>query len=357
MSDMADQYDEAFANAMQMPFTFIVSSVFNTAIELGLLDIISKNKEISPSELATHLPTKNKNAAAMLDNMLRLLTTHSILNCRLNESKDGNGEPELLYKLSSTGELYVEDVQQGRPYSLTSYFLFSHIVKPTDLGYHLKDAILEGGASAFERTHGMPVYKISDVNPNFSKKFDTAMSAHSCITVLKILEIYKGFLGIKSLVDVGGGIGTNLQLIASKYPSMKCINFDLPHVIKDAPPLAGIEHVAGNMFVEIPKSEVIMMKSVCHNWDDEDCVKILKKCFEALPENGKVITVELLLPVVPSTSVADKYISQMDNLMLIVYGTKVRTLAQFEALAKAAGFSKVQFRGCGCMHSVVEFLK
>jgi hypothetical protein len=286
-----------------------------------------------------------------------LLTTHSILECRLNESKDRSGEPELLYQLSSTGELFVQDVQHGRPYSLTSYFMFTNVVKPTDLGYHLKDAILEGGANSFERAHGMPLYTFNDINANSSKMFDMAMSAQSDIIVAKILKTYEGFLGIKSLTDVGGCMGTNLHLIASKYPSINCINFDLPHVIKGAPPLIGIEHIEGDMFVAIPKSEAIILKFVCFNWDDEHCVKLFKKCYEALPENGKVIFIEPILSVVPSTNIADKYVSQMDNMMLLVFGTKVRTLTQVEALAKAAGFSKIQLQCCACVNSVVEIFK
>ncbi|GFP97660.1 caffeic acid 3-o-methyltransferase 2 [Phtheirospermum japonicum] len=61
------------------------------------------------------------------------------------------------------------------------------------------------------------------------------MSEHSTIIMNKILDKYDGFDGLKSLVDVGGGIGTSLSMIISKYPSIKCINFDLSQVIQDAP--------------------------------------------------------------------------------------------------------------------------
>ena len=51
----------------------------------------------------------------------------------------------------------------------------------------------------------------------------------------RILQIYKGFEGLKVLVDVGGGIGVTLSIITSKYPHIKGINYDLPHVLADAP--------------------------------------------------------------------------------------------------------------------------
>lgn len=103
----------------------------------------------------------------------------------------------------------------------------------------MKDAILDGGIP-FERACGMPFYQYICANPNQSKVFDSAISEHTNNIMTKILKIYKGFEGIKSLVDVGGGTGTSLQLITSKYPSIKGINFDLPRVIKNAPPQNGM---------------------------------------------------------------------------------------------------------------------
>ena len=138
----------------------------------------------------------------------------------------------------------------------------------------------------------------------------------------EIFDNYKGFGGLKSLVDVGGGTGAVVDMIVSKYPTIKCINFDLPHVIEDAPPypgtnlqlknvtyinfslisshscikqvepvcfklfcvistapsirpnwtsvtflflvFSGVEHVGGDMFVSVPKADAIFMKVCCY---------------------------------------------------------------------------------------------
>jgi caffeic acid 3-O-methyltransferase len=60
------------------------------------------------------------------------------------------------------------------------------------------------------------------------------------IVMKKVLESYKGFKDIKRLVDVGGGLGVNINLITTKYPQIKGINFDLPHVIQRAPSYPGM---------------------------------------------------------------------------------------------------------------------
>ena len=63
------------------------------------------------------------------------------------------------------------------------------------------------------------------------------------IAINRILERYKGFEHLKTfktLVDVGGGLGVTLSVITAKYPSLKGINFDLPHVIQHALVYPGI---------------------------------------------------------------------------------------------------------------------
>ncbi|RRT54382.1 hypothetical protein B296_00047386, partial [Ensete ventricosum] len=40
----------------------------------------------------------------------------------------------------------------------------------------------------------------------------------------------------KLLVDVGGGVGISLHMITSMHPHIKGVNYDLPHVISEAPP-------------------------------------------------------------------------------------------------------------------------
>ena len=45
---------------------------------------------------------------------------------------------------------------------------------------------------------------------------------------------------------LAGGTGTVVNMIVSKYPSIKGINFDLPHVIEDAPQYPGMFFIYDN---------------------------------------------------------------------------------------------------------------
>ena len=83
----------------------------------------------------------------------------------------------------------------------------------------------------------MWTYMQTDTKLNHT--FNKAMAGVSAIQMRKYLEVYNGFEGISTLVDVGGGIGQSLKMIISKHPNVKGINFDLPQVIQHAPPYPG----------------------------------------------------------------------------------------------------------------------
>ncbi|KAK9027554.1 hypothetical protein V6N11_067383 [Hibiscus sabdariffa] len=128
-------------------------------------------------------------------------------------------------------------------------------------------------------------------------------------------------------------------MIVSKYPTIKGINFDLPHVIDQAPTLPGVEHVSRDVFVSVPKGDAIFMKVLCHTFDDESCLKIFKKYYEAFPDEGKVIVVENILSDsdYPDARLVTKFAAWSDAFMLSCNLGKERSEKEFEALAKAAG--------------------
>ncbi len=61
-------------------------------------------------------------------------------------------------------------------------------------------------------------------------------------TTMELIAVrkYESFEDIKTLVDVGGGVGKDLETIISSYPHIHGINNDLSHVIADAPTMPGI---------------------------------------------------------------------------------------------------------------------
>ncbi|XP_051138390.1 caffeic acid 3-O-methyltransferase 2 [Andrographis paniculata] len=360
-SDSAAAAEEAEAClfAMQLASASVLPMVLKTAIELDLLELIKKSGGpgagafVSPAELAAQLPTTNSAAPVMLDRILRLLASYSILECSLKRLPDGGAER--LYGLAPVCKFLTKN-EDG--VSIAPLVLMNQDKVLMESWYHLKDAVLEGGIP-FNKAYGMTAFEYHGTDPRFNKVFNEGMSNHSTILMKKILESYSGFDGLRTIVDVGGGTGATLNMIVAKHPSIKGINFDLPHVVQDAPSYPGVEHVGGDMFVSVPQGgDAIFMKWICHDWSDEHCEKILKNCYSALPENGKVILAECILPEAPDTGMSTKNTIHVDVVMLAHNpGGKERTEMEFQALAKAAGFNQF-YKVCEAYNSwIIELYK
>ncbi|KAL6006611.1 Caffeic acid 3-O-methyltransferase [Asimina triloba] len=226
--------------------------------------------------------------------------------------------------------------------------------------YHLKDAVVEGGVP-FDRAYGMHAFEYPGVDARFNEVFNSGMVNHSTLLTKKILRTYTGFEGLNSVVDVGGGMGATLNKIVSKYPKINGINFDLPHVVARASAYSGVEHVGGDMFESVPSGEAIFMKvrfGYFTTGATKHCYRLLKNCYDALPDNGKVIVVEYILPSEPDASTASRFVFQLDLLMLAYNpGGKERTEEEFEKLAKGAGFAGIRKACTADNMSVLEFYK
>ncbi|KAF9606083.1 hypothetical protein IFM89_023106 [Coptis chinensis] len=55
------------------------------------------------------------------------------------------------------------------------------------------------------------------------------------------------FVGITTLVDLGGGTGTAVRNIAKAFPHKNCIVYDLPQVIVDSPGYSEVNYVSGSL--------------------------------------------------------------------------------------------------------------
>ncbi|XP_043710003.1 caffeic acid 3-O-methyltransferase-like [Telopea speciosissima] len=338
MGQQQQQYEdeEACLYAMQLASSSVLPMVLRCVVELGILEIINKagpGAEVSPSEISSQLATHNPDAPVMIDRALRLLASYSVLTCSLKRHEDGR--IERLYGQAPICKLFLKNEEMG---SLDKLMLMHQDKVLMQGWFHMKEAILEGGIP-FNKAFGMSAFEYQGVDQRYNMLFNEAMKGQTIITMNKLLQTYKGFEGLNSVVDVGGGFAIALKMITSKYPSIKGINFDLPYVVAEAPSHPGVEHVGGNMFESVPKGDAIFMKLILHDWSDEHCLTILKNCYEALPDGGKVIIVDAILSEAAETNRIARAGYQIDNLMMMANpGGKERTEKEFQDLAKGAGF-------------------
>lgn len=170
---------------------------------------------------------------------------------------------EILYGPTGESSFLLRDSELG----LAPLILLQNHPWLTNPWHYITRSVKEG-SSAFKCSNGSELWDFALQNPDFSKLVNDGMACTAKVVMKAFTSEHKdGFDNIRSVVDVGGGIGTMIAEIVKSYPHVKGINFDLPNVIATAPTHDGVSHVGGDMFEVIPPADVAFLKvAVCHKF-------------------------------------------------------------------------------------------
>lgn len=216
---------------------------------------------------------------------------------------------------------------------------------------------IQTGNTAFEKVFGKPIFDYLGQMPEKARIFDAAMTGIHGRETGDVLDAYD-YSGIEVLADIGGGNGTNIAAILQRYPTMKGILFDLPHVVeraKEHVDAAGVSDrcqlVGGNFFESVPEgADAYLMRHIIHDWDDEKSLTILRNCRAAMPVDGKLLVVESVIPP-GNDPFGGKF---LDLVMLMIPGGKERTAAEYQAIYEEAGFDLARIVATNTELSIVE---
>jgi hypothetical protein len=186
------------------------------------------------------------------------------------------------------------------------------------------------------RTRGR--YRVD--RPEKGEVFDRAMTDLSRVANRALLESYD-FSRFGTVVDVGGGHGALLAAILGANPGTRGVLFDQPSVVAGAGPLlegAGVadrcETVGGSFFESVPEGgDAYTLKSILHDWDDEEAGAILRACRRAVPDDGTLLVIERDLG--RANESPDVKLSDLN--MLVVLGGRERTVEEYGELLAGAG--------------------
>jgi O-methyltransferase domain len=199
------------------------------------------------------------------------------------------------------------------------------------------------------------------MTPELATIFDQAMVEITGMVIPEVLAGYN-FSEIARLIDVGGGYGQLLSAILNAYPSMNGAVFDLPRCAEAAKKQLAEARVSdrskfigGSFFEAVPDgADALVLKSVIHDWDDEQSCKILDNCRRALPTSGKLLLVERLIPEVPEANPDHCSIALSDLNMLALGGSAgERTEAEFRELLSKSRFRMTRVQPAG-RYNVIE---
>jgi hypothetical protein len=323
MSTQVAPKPSAADRVAQMANGFLISSAIGAVVRLNVAETIGDG-EMTIEALAKKVGAKED----ALYRVMRLLASLEIFEMRGDKTFANNdGSAAFRHGAKESQRGFIEFITD--PFHMNMY---------ADMVPTLKD-----GRTAVEHVTGKKCFDVFEADKDEQRRFDDAMTCLSKRAVPAILGIYD-FSGIETLVDIAGGHGMLLTAVLQKYPQMKGILFDLPHVAPGAEKRIAelglsdrCSTTGGDFFKSVPKADAYMMKHILHDWPDEECVTILKNCRAAMSDKGarKVLVLEMIVP----DKVADPHPSYfLDIEMLMLPGGKERTEAEFAALFERAGF-------------------
>jgi hypothetical protein len=190
----------------------------------------------------------------------------------------------------------------------------------------------------------MPLFDYLRSNPRYGTVFNRAMTSYSLVETQWALAALAGedFSQIHTLCDVGGGHGHLACGLLDAYRHLEAIVLDMPEVVGEtdrlwAPKLGLSErcrYLAGDMFREAPPANAYILKSVLHDWRDDECVRILTNLRRAVVGAGRVFVVDFVVP-----GPEEPHFSKLFDIhMMLVLTGRERTATEFAELMAEVGW-------------------
>ncbi|MFY9748396.1 MAG: methyltransferase [Acidobacteriaceae bacterium] len=159
------------------------------------------------------------------------------------------------------------------------------------------------------------------------------------------------FSRAKVVADLGGGGGSLLLAVLGLNPHLRGMLVDREDSVAaararfaDGEFASRCELLAADLDEGVPAgADVHMLKHVLHGYEDADAIDLLRNCRAVLPEDGRLLVIEFVLPAVVSRADPQIEVRLMSDLnMLAVTGGRERSEREWRALLEAAGFALVR---------------
>ncbi|KAK1606184.1 hypothetical protein QYE76_029857 [Lolium multiflorum] len=327
---------------------YVKSAALRAATDLRIPDVIYRRGGVATlSDIATETgihPTKYSH----LRRLMQALTVFGIFSV---EGCDGDAR----YKLTLVSRLLVEDGEN----LCTQSPIVRVLVDPLSVTAlcSIGEWFTDERASAmtlFEVAHGCTRSEMTAKNGT-GGLFQTGMIADSRLVMEVVLKEHNSvFQGVSSLVDAGGGHGAAAASIAKVLPHVKCTVLDLPHVVAGAPTSDNVQFVAGDVFEYIPPADAVLLKWVMCLWQDEDAVKVLRRCKEAIPAGGKVIIFDAVLESGMSQNILLRETQVLFDVQMMRVDGGEREEEQWRNIFTEAGFRDYKITPMLGFRSIIE---
>ena len=232
----------------------------------------------------------------------------------------------------------------GHPSGLRNLALMQTELPPLASWQRLADAVRTGD-SVFEDVNGIGPWESLSANPEQEAIFNAAMARRGANQVAAILGT-QDLSSVDLVVDVGGGRGAMLAGLLAASPGLRGIVADRADVAAEAQTYlddAGLgdraQGVAADFFTSVPGGgDVYVLSNVLHDWADDDAVRILRTVRAAMAPSARLWIVEHVLDSPDRGFEELRDVHLVDLHMLVMFGARERTSAEYDALLLASGF-------------------
>ena len=312
----------AFAEMALLLRGFQLSRMIQVAVTLGLADELTDGPQF-----AEPLALKVAADPQMLLRLCRALAAFGVFEIDA-EGRIGQSIRSDTLRKTAVPTLYHAARYWDAPHLTSGWANLEHAVRT--------------GGSAFEGVYHMPKFEYLQNHPGEAELFDLFMQHGPDDRQAAVAAAYD-FTGARLVVDVGGGNGALLAAILGQYPGVRGLLFDQETVVARAALafaalMERVEIQAGSFFEGVPPGgEVYLLSLILHDWDDEQCLKILTNIRTAMGPQKRLLVIERILgepgPASPMT-----YLSDI-NMMVNLHGRE-RTREGFTALFRNSGFGE-----------------
>ncbi len=201
------------------------------------------------------------------------------------------------------------------------------------------------GKTAMSLAFGVDSFDWLAEHPKEAAIFNAAMADVTHLVARSAIGAYD-FSAFGAILDVGGGNGAFLAAILRRSLAASGMLFDLPAGLREADATlqtAGVagrcKVIPGDFFQSVPAgADLIILKSVIHDWDDKHAATILARCRAAASTECRLILVERVMPECMTSSAANQRAANLDMRMLTITGGIERTEQEYRQLIEGAGF-------------------
>lgn len=313
---------------------FMPARLVFLAAELGIADLIAKGTTTAEG-LARHTGMH----APSFKRMLRALCAYGVFE----ETTPG------VFALCPMGNQLRSDV----PGSLRNFARFFPDQRSWKCLGEIEHTI-KTGETGMSRAFGIDSFEWLGQHPKEAAIFNAAMADNTNLVARSATAAYD-FSASRVIMDVGGGNGTFLAAILRSAPAASGMLFDLPAGVREADSIlrnAGVvsrcKVIPGDFFQSVPAgADLIILKNVIHDWDDERAAAILTQCRAAATHETRLLLVERIMPDRMTALVAHQRAAALDMRMLTITGGIERTEEEYRQLLARAGFDCMRTTALG----------